>query len=95
MPFGAHLSLPAEKRGMEAKQPNVWHGRLYSQYFWVDARLSRQNGRWIASIDTPDGPSLGWGRTALSAMIGALEPFDGMAMDLLHSAPADLTRLLG
>lgn len=74
---------------------DVWHGRLYCQYFWVDTRLSRANGRWLASVDTPDGPSLGWGRTAVSAMILALEPFEGMTMELLHSAPGDLTRLLG
>jgi hypothetical protein len=72
-----------------------WHGRLFCQYFWVDARVARHNGRWIASVDTPEGPSLGWGRTALAALIFALEPFDGMAMEPLHSAPADLMRLLG
>jgi hypothetical protein len=76
-------------------ETDKWHGRLFCQYFWVDTRVSRHNGRWVASVDTPDGPSLGWGRTALAALILALEPFDGMALELLHSAPADLLRLLG
>jgi hypothetical protein len=76
------------------RRNDAWHGRLYSQYFWVDARVSRQNGRWIASVDTPDGPNLARGRTALSALVEALEPFDGLAMELIHSAPADLIRLL-
>lgn len=71
-----------------------WHGRLYSDYFWVDARVTRLNGRWVASVDTPDGPTLAYGRTALSALIESLEPFEGIALDLIHSAPADLIRLL-
>lgn len=71
-----------------------WHGRLYCQYFWVDTRVSRHNGKWIASIDTPDGPTLAAGRTALSALVAALEPFPGIAMDLIHSAPPELIRLL-
>jgi hypothetical protein len=44
-----------------------WHGRLFCQYFWVDTRVSRHNGRWLASVDTPDGPTLAYDRTALSA----------------------------
>ena len=77
---------------MRAK--NVWHGRLYCQYFFVGADLSRRTGGWAASVDTPDGPSRGYGRTALSAIIAALEPFEGMTMQLLHSAPRHLMRLL-
>lgn len=71
-----------------------WHGRLHCQYFWVDARVTRQNGRWLASVDTLDGPTLALGGTALSALVSALEPFDGMTMELIHSAPTDLIRLL-
>jgi hypothetical protein len=67
---------------------------LHSEFFWVDVRVSRHNGRWIASVDTPDGPTLAWGRTALSALVEALEPFEGIKMDLVHSAPPDLVRLL-
>jgi hypothetical protein len=71
-----------------------WHGRLYCEFFWVDARLSRQNGSWIASVDSPDGPTLAAAHTALSALVEAIEPFEGMRMELLHSAPPDLVRLL-
>lgn len=71
-----------------------WHGRLYCQFFWVDTRVARQNGKWLASVDTPNGPTLAAGRTALSALVAALEPFEGVAMDLIHSAPPELIRLL-
>jgi hypothetical protein len=73
---------------------DTWHGRLYCQFFFVDARVTRHNGRWSASVDTPEGPTLAWGRTALSALIEALEPFEGMSMELVHSAPSDLVRIL-
>lgn len=53
--------------------------------FWVDVRLSRLNGRWLASADTPDGPSLGWGMTAREALKAALESFDGVIEELLLS----------
>ena len=76
------------------RRNDAWHGRLYSQYFSVDARVSRRSGQWIASVDTPDGPTMARGRTALSALTEALEPFNGLAMELIHSAPADLIRLL-
>jgi len=33
--------------------------RLLSSGFWVDVRLRQIRGRWIASADTPDGPSVG------------------------------------
>jgi hypothetical protein len=76
------------------RRKKSWQGRLQCDYFWVDARLSRQNGRWIASVATPDGPTLAWGGTALSALVGALEPFNGIAIDLIHSAPRDLIQIL-
>lgn len=57
--------------------------RLTCHAFYVDLRLSRLNGRWLASADTPDGPSLGWGVTAREALRAALEPFDGMIAELL------------
>jgi hypothetical protein len=71
-----------------------WHGRLYCEFFWVDARVSRQNGKWIASVDSPDGPTLAAGHTALSALAEALGPFEGMRLELLDSSPPDLVRLL-
>lgn len=51
--------------------------RLTSSVFWVDVRLLEINGRWIASADTPDGPSLGVGELAVEAIEGALQPFRG------------------
>lgn len=41
-------------------------------------RLREINGRWIASADTPDGPSLGLSDVALEAITQALTPFDGV-----------------
>ncbi len=61
--------------------------RLTCSAFWVDVRLLEINGRWIASADTPDGPSLGLGDLALEAIEQALEPFEGMADELLASVP--------
>ena len=37
--------------------------RLSCTEFWVDVRLAAMNARWLASADTPDGPSLGLGWT--------------------------------
>ena len=59
--------------------------RLTCSAFWVDVRLRELNGRWIASADTPDGPSLGLGKGAIEAVEHALEPFDGVADALLAS----------
>jgi hypothetical protein len=53
----------------------------------VDVRLSHQDGRWIASADTPDGPSLGLGWLPLEALGSALIPFDGAVDELLESVP--------
>jgi hypothetical protein len=38
--------------------------------FYVDARLTAVDGRWLASADTPDGPSIGTGDTAGHGAIG-------------------------
>ena len=61
--------------------------RLSCESFCVDVRLSEINGRFIASADTPDGPSLGVGLGAVEAIKAALEPFDGAIEDLLASLP--------
>jgi len=61
--------------------------RLTCSAFWVDVRLREINGRWIASADTPDGPSLGLSERAIHAVEQALEPFEGMADELLASVP--------
>jgi hypothetical protein len=53
------------------------HLRLTCSAFWVDVRLRQINWRWIASADTPDGPSLRLGERAIDAIERPLEPFEG------------------
>jgi hypothetical protein len=64
--------------------------RLHYRQLLVDVRLYQVDGRWLASADTPDGPSLRTGWTPLAALVEALEPFDGIIYQLLESAPAGL-----
>ncbi len=59
--------------------------RLISSGFCVDVRLRQIRGRWIASADTPDGPSLGPRVLALDAIAEALTPFERTADELLAS----------
>jgi hypothetical protein len=61
--------------------------RLTCSAFWVDVRLRELSGRWIASADTPDGPSLGMGKGAIEAVEHALESFEGIVDELLESLP--------
>lgn len=61
--------------------------RLSCSSFWVEVRLREINGRWIASTDTPDGPSLGLGKGAVEAIEHALEPFEGIVAELMESLP--------
>jgi hypothetical protein len=63
--------------------------RLECAFFWVDVRLLEVNGRFIASADTADGPSLGCGTSALGALSESLTPFDGVIDQLIASLPAD------
>jgi hypothetical protein len=58
--------------------------------FWVEVRVVAINGRWIASADTRDGPSLGLAFTPRRALVLALEPFDGVIPELLATAPPEL-----
>ena len=48
------------------------------------------NSRWLASADTPDGPSLGLGWMPRQALMRALEPFEGLIDNLLETAPSAL-----
>ena len=64
--------------------------RLESATFSVDVRLKRVGRRWLASADTPDGPTLGWGVTTFEALWMALAPFDGVVDQLLASLPPEL-----
>ena len=61
--------------------------RLTCAPLWVDVRLREIDGRWIASADTPDGPSLERGEQAIDAIAAALEPFEGIVDELLASVP--------
>jgi hypothetical protein len=58
--------------------------------FWVDVRLAAINGRWIASADTPEGPSVGLAFTPRRVLIRAVEPFDSAIPDLVATAPEEL-----
>ena len=64
--------------------------RLVSSLFWVDVRLVRMGGRWLASADTTRGPSLGLGSLPEEALIQALESFDGFVDELMESVPDNL-----
>jgi hypothetical protein len=63
--------------------------RLACTAFNVDARLVRLNGRWLASADTHDGPSLGYGQTGFAALWMALAPFELVIDELLTTVPDD------
>jgi hypothetical protein len=77
-----------EAWGPDVSDGLVMHYRLHSTAFWVDVRLLEVHGRWIASADTSDGPSLGCGCGPFEALWGALEPFDFVVDELLASMPA-------
>jgi hypothetical protein len=64
--------------------------RLHYRNLWVDVRLYQVEGRWLASADTPDGPTLRTGHSPLAALTEALEPFDGVIDALIDTAPADI-----
>jgi hypothetical protein len=77
-------------RGVPATGMVVVKMRLYCREFWVDVRVTEFDGAWLASADTPDGPTLGRGRSALSAAVHALQPFDGHVEELIRSGPPEL-----
>ena len=64
--------------------------RLHCAPFWVDVRLLEVGGKWIASANTANGPSLGCGTTSFDALWHALAPFDGLIGELLASMPSDV-----
>ena len=61
--------------------------RLVAPDFWVDVRLTHIDGRWIASADTPGGPSLGLAYLPTEALEQSLAPFEGAVDDLMRDAP--------
>lgn len=66
------------------------HLQLTANHLSVDVRLVAVRGRWIASADAPEGPTLGLGRMPHEAVIAALEPYDGFIDELLESLPDEL-----
>jgi hypothetical protein len=65
--------------------------RLTCDAFYVDVRLREFNGRFIASADTKDGPTLGVGMGVIEATKAALAPFDGAVDELMASLPRAVT----
>jgi hypothetical protein len=63
---------------------------LHCSLFYVDIRLREFNGRWLASADTPKGPTVGWGMSPVGALRMALEPFDPVIDELLASLSGDM-----
>jgi hypothetical protein len=61
--------------------------QLSCSTFWVDVRVAIIDGRWVASADTPDGPTLGLGWHPIEAIAEALAPFDEVVDELLESVP--------
>jgi hypothetical protein len=51
----------------------------------VDLRVVDFGGSWLASCDTPDGPSLAWDVSRLGAILAALEPFHDIVPELLEN----------
>lgn len=66
--------------------------RLSCSWFWVDIRLIRLRGAWVASADLPAGPSVGVGSTAQDAIAQLLDEFEGVIDELLASAPEGLLK---
>lgn len=64
--------------------------RLSCYGFWVDVRLRQIRGRWIASADAPDGPSVGVSWFPEDALRAALHPFQGMVDELMRTAPVEV-----
>jgi hypothetical protein len=75
---------------MPVTRPRIRQLHLECSTFAVDCRLVRMNRRWLASADTADGPSLGWGPTAFEALWMALAPFEDIVDELLASLPEEL-----
>jgi hypothetical protein len=66
--------------------------RLTCSEFYVDARLTEVDGRWLASADTSNGPGMGTGDTPEDALVEALQPFEGAIDELIACLPPDLAR---
>lgn len=62
--------------------------RLRCADFHVDLRVRRFHDRFLASADTPDGPTLGTGMSRAEAIHAALEPYAEVRGELLASLEA-------
>jgi hypothetical protein len=62
--------------------------RLELETIPIDVRLLRINRRWLASTDTPQGPTLGCAKDALAALYLALDPFQPAIEPLLDRLAA-------
>lgn len=71
------------------RRPRVRRLRLRCELFYVDAQLIELDGKWLAAVDTVDGPSIGWGWSADAALVKALQPFAGMIDELMASVSWD------
>ncbi|HEX6656114.1 MAG TPA: hypothetical protein VF153_07880 [Candidatus Limnocylindria bacterium] len=61
--------------------------RLTCEAFYVDVRVREFEGRFVASADSPQGPTLGLGYGAIEAITAALAPFDDAIDELMDSLP--------
>lgn len=87
VPPGDSVTWPAEDVGSESSGQHLrlWHPKLD---FWVDVRVRRFEGRWLAAADlAEDRPDVGSGDTVEAAVRAALrslgEPY---ASDMAESA---------
>ena len=74
--------FPARPRGYTSTMILV---RLTGTTISLDVRVLEVRGRWIASADTTNGPTLGIGFEAGEAIEGALLPFGVQVSELLGS----------
>ena len=74
----------APRQGWQMRTREI---RLWSSVIWVDIRIARFAGVWLASADTWEGPSLGLGRLPEEALQRALEPFGDVVDELMASVP--------
>jgi hypothetical protein len=61
----------------------------------VELRLSRLRGCWIASADTPDGPTLGCSLDPFVAIYLAVDAFQPAIDDVLDALPPFATPSAG
>ena len=68
--------------------------RLHYRNLFVDVRLYQVNGRWLASVDTPEGPACARAGPR-EVLTEALEPFDGIIEAAEHRPARPATAELG